>query len=312
MSNSSQNCNDFYDIEDVEELRVSKEDMMDEIRENSKVKEKEGDVSGDDMADLNCNELGNEEKIGNEKVDNSVNNGIKGVFGIGTKGMEHGDSDADTEKENERMQATNAGTPITNVYNHHTNNVFDASKKSYANSLAGGMNSNNNDLFLIPTVMNNNGEKVVIFDEELVKEVSEKWKFIVCGYLVGYKMGINELRYNIRRMWGRYGLKVSVVDADGMCYFKFKNKEGMNSVIDQSLWLFNIPLKAWSVKGISALTRRLGRPIKMDQMTVDMCREGSGRLGYARVLVEINVEDEFLDKIKINYVDGMMKVKSTK
>ncbi|GKG52811.1 hypothetical protein Tco_0549923, partial [Tanacetum coccineum] len=100
----------------------------------------------DEMADLNCNELGNEEKIGNEKVDNSVNNGIKGVFGIGTKGMEHGDSDADTEKENERSQATNTGNPI-NADNHHNNNDFDVSKKSYANSLADGMKPNNNDLF---------------------------------------------------------------------------------------------------------------------------------------------------------------------
>ncbi|GKC41131.1 RNA-directed DNA polymerase, eukaryota, reverse transcriptase zinc-binding domain protein [Tanacetum coccineum] len=103
-------------------------------------------------------------------------------------------------------------------------------------------------------------------------------------------------------MWGRYGLKDSVVDANGMCYFKFKSEEGMNSVIDQSP----------CVKGISALASRLGRPIKMDQMTADMCREWSGRLGYARVLVEINAEDEFPDKIKINYVDGLMKIKSTK
>nr|GEU32815.1 RNA-directed DNA polymerase, eukaryota, reverse transcriptase zinc-binding domain protein [Tanacetum cinerariifolium] len=42
MSNSSQNSNDSYDIENVEEIMVSKEDMMDEIRENSKVNEKGG------------------------------------------------------------------------------------------------------------------------------------------------------------------------------------------------------------------------------------------------------------------------------
>nr|GEW12240.1 hypothetical protein [Tanacetum cinerariifolium] len=56
-----------------------------------------------------------------------------------------------------------------------------------------------------------NGEKVVIFDEELVKEGSEKWKYIVCGYFVRCRMGINELR----------------------------NEEGMNYVIDQSPWLVN-------------------------------------------------------------------------
>ncbi|GKA80491.1 hypothetical protein Tco_0787183, partial [Tanacetum coccineum] len=134
--------------------------------------------------------------------------------------------------------------------------------------------------FLKITVLSNstkNGEKVVIFDEELVKEGSEKWKYTVCGYFVGYRMGINELIYNIRRMWGKHGLKDSVVDADGMCYFKFKNEEGMNFVIDQSP---------------CALASRLGRPIKMDQVTVDMCRVGTGSLGYPRVLIEINAEDE--------------------
>ncbi|GJV35563.1 RNA-directed DNA polymerase, eukaryota, reverse transcriptase zinc-binding domain protein [Tanacetum coccineum] len=36
-----------------------------------------------------------------------------------------------------------------------------------------------------------------------------------------------------------------------------------------------------------------------------MCR--AGRRGYARVLIEINAEDEFFDKIEINYVDNMKK-----
>nr|GEZ13303.1 ATPase, F1/V1/A1 complex, alpha/beta subunit, zinc knuckle CX2CX4HX4C [Tanacetum cinerariifolium] len=102
-----------------------------------------------------------------------------------------------------------------------------------------------------------NGEKVVVFYEELVKEGSKKWKFTVCG-------------------------------------------------------LFNIPLEAWSVRGINALASRLWRPIKMDQVTSEICKAGVGRLGYARVLIEINAEDEFLDKIEINYVDEMRKVNSTK
>ncbi|GJR99937.1 RNA-directed DNA polymerase, eukaryota, reverse transcriptase zinc-binding domain protein [Tanacetum coccineum] len=129
-------------------------------------------------------------------------------------------------------------------------------------------------------------------------------------------MGVNELRYNVRRMWGKIGLKDSIVDVDGMCYIKFNTKEGMNYVIDQSPWLVNgkpLLVQKWDPEtGISALASRLGRPIKMDKVTADMCRAGTGRLGYARVLIEVNAEDEFLDKIEINYVDDMKKVKSTK
>nr|GFA03365.1 hypothetical protein [Tanacetum cinerariifolium] len=90
----------------------------------------------------------------------------------------------------------------------------------------------------------------------------------------------------------------------------------LSSGINENNELFFIPTgmkeKSWSVRGISALASRLGRPIKMDQVTAEMCKAGVGRLGYARVLIEINAEDEFLDKIEINYVDEMRKVKSTK
>ncbi|GJU60171.1 RNA-directed DNA polymerase, eukaryota, reverse transcriptase zinc-binding domain protein [Tanacetum coccineum] len=76
--------------------------------------------------------------------------------------------------------------------------------------------------------------------------------------------------------------------------------------------LYNVPLEAWSIKGISTISSRVGRPIMMDQMTSDMCKEGSGRLGYARVLIEVDAEKEYLEKIEINYVDSMKRVKMTK
>ncbi|GJW49093.1 RNA-directed DNA polymerase, eukaryota, reverse transcriptase zinc-binding domain protein [Tanacetum coccineum] len=39
--------------------------------------------------------------------------------------------------------------------------------------------------------------------------------------------------------------------------------------------LLNVPLEAWNVKVISAISTRLGRPIKIDQMAADMCKEDS-------------------------------------
>ncbi|GJY27217.1 ty3-gypsy retrotransposon protein [Tanacetum coccineum] len=62
--------------------------------------------------------------------------------------------------------------------------------------------------------------------------------------------------------------------------------------------------KARSVKGISTISSTLGRPIMMDQMIVGMCKEGSGRLGYAKVLVEVEAEKIYVDTIEINYVDN--------
>nr|GEW90480.1 hypothetical protein [Tanacetum cinerariifolium] len=160
-----------------------------------------------------------------------------------------------------------------NAVNEDNSNI-ESREKSYANKLSNGINVNN-DLFFIPTGKNENGEKVMVFDEELVKERSEKWKFT---------------------KWE----PETVIIKESPCKIP--------------IWirLLNIPLEAWSVRGISALASRLGRPIMMDQVTADMCRAGTRRLGYARVLVEINATDAFFDKIEINYVDEMKKVKSTK
>ncbi|GKF65430.1 RNA-directed DNA polymerase, eukaryota, reverse transcriptase zinc-binding domain protein, partial [Tanacetum coccineum] len=150
-------------------------------------------------------------------------------------------------------------------------------------------------------------------------EGSEKWQYTIYGYFVGCKMHVNELRYNTKRMWGRYGLKDIVVDADNMCFFKFKEEGGMNYIIEQSPWIVNekpLVVQKWnpetSIKGISAISSRLRRHMMMDKITFEMCKARSRRLGFARVLVEVDATKEFLDKIKINYVDGQKKVKMSK
>lgn len=65
--------------------------------------------------------------------------------------------------------------------------------------------------------------------------------------------------------------------------------------------LYNMPMEACSIKGGSAIASSLGRPIIIDKVTARMCHEGTGRVGYARVLVEIDAEKEFKDKIEICY-----------
>nr|GEW37747.1 hypothetical protein [Tanacetum cinerariifolium] len=104
------------------------------------------------------------------------------------------------EDSKENDMNVNVTPDCNDVDQENSNNVI--RKKSYANKLSSGVNDKDNELFLIPTSMKENGEKVVVFDEEIIKEESEKWKFT----------------------------------------------------------------------GISALASRLGRLIKMDQITVDMCK----------------------------------------
>ncbi|GJX66899.1 RNA-directed DNA polymerase, eukaryota, reverse transcriptase zinc-binding domain protein [Tanacetum coccineum] len=119
--------------------------------------------------------------------------------------------------------------------------------------------------------------------------------------------------------------------------------EGMNYVIDQSPWMVNgkplvvqkwdpdvcfektepcklpiwvkhvnVPLEAWSVRGISAIASRLGKPIMMDKITAAMCHNGSGRAGFARILVEMEARKGIQDQIEIVYKDALNYTKTTK
>ncbi|GJS90869.1 ATPase, F1/V1/A1 complex, alpha/beta subunit [Tanacetum coccineum] len=77
--------------------------------------------------------------------------------------------------------------------------------------------------------------------------------------------------------------------------------------------LMNIPMEAWSVNGISALASSSGIPLIMDEITTKMCMTWEGRIGFARVLVEISVEKEIKNKIEIiyqgkNVTESMKKV----
>nr|GEW36534.1 hypothetical protein [Tanacetum cinerariifolium] len=161
-----------------------------------------------------------------------------------------------------------------------------------------------NKLFIVPTRVNDKGEEIVIFDEDLVNRGSEKWKFTVCGYFFESSLLVYEMKYNIIRMRAKHGLRDIVVNRDEICFAKFKDEEGMNLVIKKSTWM--------STKGISTISSRLGRPIMMDKMTADMCSRGTRWLGYARVLVEIEACKCFLDEIEIVYVDRQNSRKNSK
>nr|GEW22307.1 RNA-directed DNA polymerase, eukaryota, reverse transcriptase zinc-binding domain protein [Tanacetum cinerariifolium] len=72
--------------------------------------------------------------------------------------------------------------------------------------------------------------------------------------------------------------------------------------------LCNVPLEAWTTNGISALASRLGVPLIMYNTTAKMCKVGIGRVGFARVLVEVNASKCLPKEIEVNpNIDDVMK-----
>ena len=99
------------------------------------------------------------------------------------------------------------------------------------------INETSKGLLDIPTEIDNNGNEVVIFDDVMVAEGSKKWVLTLCGYFVGHQMPINELRYNLRRMWSRYRFKDIIDVSNGVYYMKFHSEEGLNLVFNNGPWM---------------------------------------------------------------------------
>ncbi|GKC13979.1 RNA-directed DNA polymerase, eukaryota, reverse transcriptase zinc-binding domain protein [Tanacetum coccineum] len=120
---------------------------------------------------------------------------------------------------------------------------------------------------------------------------------------------------------------------------ELRNETGVESVIKNGLWMVNgkpmfvqkwdptvcldrakpnklplcvklrnLPLEAWSNKGISALAARLGTPLITDKVTIDICNGGMGRVGFARVLIEVAAGKGLPNNIDIVYKDGKSTV----
>nr|GFD16257.1 RNA-directed DNA polymerase, eukaryota, reverse transcriptase zinc-binding domain protein [Tanacetum cinerariifolium] len=80
-------------------------------------------------------------------------------------------------------------------------------KNSFASVTSSNTVKVENKLIVIPTEVDSDGNELVVFDEEFFAKDTKRWKLIICGYFVGYKMSVNELKYNLRRMWGKHGLE---------------------------------------------------------------------------------------------------------
>ncbi|GJR32720.1 zinc knuckle CX2CX4HX4C containing protein [Tanacetum coccineum] len=96
-----------------------------------------------------------------------------------------------------------------------------------------------------------------------------------------------------------------------------KNQEKLDPVMPETTVSDDAGIKTktyanMSVEDISALASSIGKPMVMDEMTVNMCQYRVGRTDYARVLVEIDAKMELKEVIKIKYTGKNGIVKGTK
>ncbi|GJR70117.1 ribonuclease H-like domain-containing protein [Tanacetum coccineum] len=264
-------ANEEVENEIFEEIRAGKEDLIEEIGESEK----------------------------------EVNNGV----------MNKAACEMECQSNNHVISSDKMCTKVNENASTNNNKANDNSANKHALYAQAAMDKEeiSNKLSFVPTEILDDDRKVVIFDDEPMALGSEKWKLTLCGYFVGYKMSLYELRYNIRRMWSKHGVADILPHSNDVFLFKFNHKEGLQFVLENGPWLVlslwikmhNVPMEAWTEEGLSAIANRLGKPLIMDAMIANLCKHGRGKVGYARILVEVSASRGFMEKIELQcYVFG--------
>ncbi|GJY88126.1 retrovirus-related pol polyprotein from transposon TNT 1-94 [Tanacetum coccineum] len=96
------------------------------------------------------------------------------------------------------------------------------SKVEYAKIVNNLNEMYSNKLEFVMHDLDEEGVTIVKFEDDLVKEGCRKWVNTVCGYFVGTKMAIAEVKYNVRRMWGRFGLDKIATNGHGFYFFQIQ------------------------------------------------------------------------------------------
>ncbi|GJU49344.1 putative nucleotidyltransferase, ribonuclease H [Tanacetum coccineum] len=175
----------------------------------------------------------------------------------------------------------------------HENSSF---KKvvSFSNAGQGTNFMGDNKLKLVPCTTKE-GRKVMDMDP-IIEEGSKKWGLTVAGHFIGFKMSYKEIIGHLKRMWRPYQLDEII--AAGISLDKPEP-----SRIPLWVKIYNVPLEAWNMEGISRIASRIGTPIIMDKATTSMCERGYGRASFARVLIEVDAAEGIVNSMEIWYTN---------
>nr|GEX53046.1 hypothetical protein [Tanacetum cinerariifolium] len=245
----------------------------------------------------------------------------------------------------------NPPSPLTHIGKNTTNNPFVSKPND------GGVWNNNRsyeDLALkieyVPSSVSKleNGNRRISFSTEEVFKGGQACSLQLYGYFVGTSMDYRVVRGNLMKMWRVYDIEEITKTNAGMFYFKFKSKEGMKKVLESGPWMiqnvplvlniwepgiwlaktkptsisiwvcvYNIPLELCNGNGIGKIMSGVGKPLLMDKMTMERYLKKAGKMDFARVLVEVSVEDDLPNVLEIEYPPlgnrpsriGMLEVK---
>ncbi|PWA78164.1 ATPase, F1/V1/A1 complex, alpha/beta subunit, Zinc knuckle CX2CX4HX4C [Artemisia annua] len=180
----------------------------------------------------------------------------------------------------------------------------------------------------VPDEVTVSGAKVVI-PMAVVDDMCLKFTNTLYGYFIGQRIAFPIVEDYVKHAWAKFGFE-HVMLRNGFFLFKFSSLEGMTKVLDGGPWfiksmpiflhtwvpntrlerekitkvpvwvrIHNVPSVVYYKVGISLIAKQLGRIIRFDAGTNDMCKNPWGRYSYARVLIELSADLDVLESIDV-------------
>ncbi|GAA0155548.1 hypothetical protein LIER_38111 [Lithospermum erythrorhizon] len=144
--------------------------------------------------------------------------------------------------------------------------------------------------FVSPTLVE--GKPLVELPTSVVMVGAEKWKHTIIGYVLGYNPNFGEMAGFVKNRWSEFG-KIKLYHMDkGPFVFQLESEELKLMVLEKGLWSFwrrPLMLRPW----------KIGVPLYEDRTTSEQ-----HHLTYARVCIEISVDNELFDELPVKYSSG--------
>lgn len=165
---------------------------------------------------------------------------------------------------------------------------------------------------------------------EAVEEGINRWRSSLVGQFMDKSMPYFLVKKAVSSMWKQYG-EIEVFSLDnGMFIFRFHDEVSCDEILDSKLWhisnkplilrkwqpgmqvlkltltsvpvwvkFVHLPMEFWTPTCLSYVASGVGKPLYADKVTEDQ-----KRLGFARVLVEIDINSECPKEIEICRSNG--------
>ncbi|GKB95962.1 RNA-directed DNA polymerase, eukaryota, reverse transcriptase zinc-binding domain protein, partial [Tanacetum coccineum] len=223
----------------------------------------------------------------NDHVCEGDDNGVSGEF----ENEKLGEANVDYEKNcecldnSEKKDIEELESNRVNDHRVETNSI-DLSKsleKTYASAIKSTSYFETNKLLFVPTELNEIGEEVVVFDEDLVELGSKKWELTLCGHFIGHT------------------------------WFKFSNEQGMLDVANQSPWMVNSkPLMGYKWNPNVGMKKIEPKKVPVWIKPFEVPMEAWTTKGISAISSKVDADKGFKETIELQYRDKQHKVEGTK